>query len=298
MDVTIHSFRTRLASVYAPVHDSLKASLIESLRDSKVITPTTKSEGDWNCVARPIVDLSRVSGVAGDDAHGASLESVLCSSGLIDAFRLRYGDSAKEWTHLTPSVYKRLDRFYTPAHNSHFTWVQAKADPNFFRDTKYRSDHLAVVAEIEWANERPQVKRTAKIDPRLFTRQDIREEIATIWKAAYSEFPPGIVGQAYPWTIAKQRTREHLIERAAEKSNFQKELAGKQATRAFLFNATASAPPEETNLKSIKSIDEEIEQLHKNRKRSNWSEYVSTLSEEMSSKRFYRQFKARLGHTP
>lgn len=126
MDVTIHSFRTRLASVYAPVHDSLKASLIESLRDSKVITPTTKSEGDWNCVARPIVDLSRVSGVAGDDAHGASLESVLCSSGLIDAFRLRYGDSAKEWTHLTPSVYKRLDRFYTPAHNSHFTWVQSR----------------------------------------------------------------------------------------------------------------------------------------------------------------------------
>ena len=147
VEVWVESEWRRLISVYAPADESERRLFVEGLEGDNALLKGAIVQGDMNCVARPSVDEHRINGRVEAAGTGKKLESVLTQAGLIDAHRLVNGEEARNYTRISSTIKRRLDRFYTPAYNAFWRWTSVKTEPNFFRDSSQRSDHLAVMAE-------------------------------------------------------------------------------------------------------------------------------------------------------
>ena len=76
---------------------------------------------------------------------------------------------------------RRLDRIYSPKYNSPWRWLTVSADPLIFRrDPETASDHLAVIAEVETASDRPANKTERKINPAILKQKDMRKDVTQI----------------------------------------------------------------------------------------------------------------------
>jgi hypothetical protein len=203
VEVWVESEWRRLISVYAPADESERRLFVEGLEGDNALLKGAIVQGDMNCVARPSVDEHRINGRVEAAGTGKKLESVLTQAGLIDAHRLVNGEEARDYTRISSTIKRRLDRFYTPAYNAFWRWTSVKTEPNFFRDSSQRSDHLAVMAEVEWAGARPPTRIERRIKVEVLHDEEVRRKVRGLINAAYREFPTEKYGRAVPWTLPR-----------------------------------------------------------------------------------------------
>ena len=299
VDVSVAGKDLRLASVYAPVDPGMRKLFFESLTNSKVLTKHTIAQGDWNCVEDVSVDVSYLDGSSPatyPNLQGNALHSLMSSVGLADPLRLFHGDLHKDFTRRGRTVCTRLDRFYAPQYNSLWRWTKVETHPTFWRDHDNPSDHLAVQAEIEWANDRKPTQADRRIDPRIFLLPEVRDTVEEIWKQVYSSFPPSVHGEAKAFVRAKETVAEYLLNRSYELSPAKLEISKMEDTLKLL-HLRASTHPTTRLLDIIAKKEREWKEAKAANQGSVWWNYIVSLGEEVSSKVFYRRFRAKLANS-
>ena len=294
VDVTIAATAARLVSVYAPVAPAPRAAFLSSLEGSGVLRACAICMGDWNCVEDPSVDVSYLDGSpssAYKNEHGNTLATLMNTKGLADPFRTLHGRDAHDYTRRGSTVWTRLDRLYTPAYNSFLRWTSIHADPTFYRGHDHASDHLALIATCEWTRQRLPTKGDRRIDPRIFSIPEVRDQVRQLWLRTYYLYDPKILGHAKVWNKAKETVVEYLLDKSYEKSPAKIKIAELEDRVYFLHSVCNRSGPTPALHTRIQKAEADLMAAKKEVKSSVWWDYIRSLGEEVSSKIFYRQFK-------
>ena len=198
MTLVIDGKTLNLGSVYVPVNPGERRQFRTDLVKSPAINKYSILQGDWNCVEETSVDAQYLDGSPSGDyknIHGGLLVTAMRNLGLADPLRLLHGPRHKDHTRRGKTVWTRLDRFYAPELNSEWRWTKVEAHPTFLRDLEAPSDHLAVIANLEWAKDRKPTKADRRIDPRILRVQEVRDEVESMWRNIYILYPPEKYGE-------------------------------------------------------------------------------------------------------
>ena len=211
--VTIEGHKSRIVGMYVPVEKRLQKHFLQKLREKKLLNKDDVVCADFNCVADPDLDACRANGTRYDPKHGAMCEAILCDAGLCDTMRAFHGLDARAYTRFGATVNTRLDRIYTRSYNAEWRIV----GHGHQHKMQERSDHSAVVLEIEVAPPREATPMEEKIDPVIMRDESVRRDVRDLWKQAYAERPigedagpPGYL-RAQAWQHAKNVVAQYLL---------------------------------------------------------------------------------------
>ena len=295
VEVWVQGEWRKLVSLYVPSGRSERAQLLHTLESNAEWGELFEGaivQGDMNCVARPRVDEQRENNKVEPADLGARLERLLSAWGLVDAHRLVNGEEARDFTRHCDTVKRRLDRFYTQEYQAFWRWSKVQSESDFFRATAQKSDHLAVLAEIEWAGARAPTKAERRIRVEVLQEAEVQEKVRTFIEAAYTEFPVAEYGHAKPWTVMKKAVASLLLE--ASKREKPSALTEARQERNFLYDVAKRKPPSAAMRQRLREADEEVEKQERAAKQSKpWWSYISTMADELGSKWFFRKFKAK-----
>ena len=164
-------------------------------------------------------------------------------------------------------------------------------------DNDHPSDHLAIVAKVTRTVDRPPSPHEARIDPTVLHDPEVIEDIETVYTATYAQHPPATAGHETPWELFKVRAHAVLMSAtgAKRRSNNQKgKIAFLNSLVKNLYTTTDATGPYPAFVTARAKLENEIKEAKKKAApRSGWRANISTLKEEVSSKVFYRAFKAR-----
>ena len=299
IDAKIGGHSVRLVSLYVPAQATERGEFIKDLKNIKILNAKTICQADWNYVHDLTNDLYHLDTNHSPTPypHTRTYESYLKEVGLEDTFRLLHGRDAKDYTRRGATVWTRLDRYYGPCTNSDFRWIKVESDPLFYRAHSNQSDHLAVMAEVEWASQRKPTKADRRIDPRVFKIPQVRSTVINLWKAVFTELPPGTHGYSTPWVTAKATVSEYLLNESYTSSP-ERQAVKQLEGELILHHKVASVKGPTTKLMDlILSKEAELEENRKKIKSSVWWNYIQSLGEEVSSKRFYKTFRRKLSNS-
>lgn len=285
----------KLVSIYLPPGRAERAQLLHTLESSKGWCELFEGaivQGDMNCVARPRVDEQRENNKIEAADLGTKLERLLSAWGLVDAHRLVNGEEAVDFTRHCDTIKRRLDRFYTQEYQAFWRWSKVQSEPDFFRASEHKSDHLAVLAEVEWAGARAPTRAERRIKVEVLQDAEVQEKVRTFIAAAYTEFPVAEHGHAKPWIVMKKAVAALLLE--ASKREKPSELTEARQERNFLYDVAKRKPPSAAMRQRLREADAEVERQEKAAKKSKpWWSYISTMADELGSKWFFRKFRAK-----
>ena len=214
MPVKIDGKNARLTSIYVPDKPKERMVFLKALRANKQVRKGDIIGGDFNCVPVTSEDARTIEGGgAYANTHGALCESIMTEKGLTDVFRLFHGESARQYTRLGDTVHTRLDRLYAKRYDSDWRWTAYSHDYASFG----RSDHAAVIAELETAPKRDSTKKEQRIDPTIMRDDEVRRTVEQLWKQAYKERPPERFTHAKSWTYARKIVAQYLLCQTEEK---------------------------------------------------------------------------------
>ena len=293
VEVWVEGAWRKFVSMYVPAHQPERAAFVASLNKYGDTLRDAVVQGDMNCVARPRVDEHRENGRTAPAEEGPKLEEVFSAAGLKDVHITVNGEEARDYTRYSKTVKRRLDRFYAAEYNAFWRWSKVRAEPNFFRGASAKkSDHLAVVAEMDWVGARAPTATERRIKPEVLQDNAVRTKVRILIEAAYAEFPPEVHGHAKAWTLMKESVTDILMH--ASKKETPDDLALARRERDFIYSVAARAPPSGRMMSRLAEADEKVAQLEAARKKDiSWWSYISTMADELGSKWFFRKFKAR-----
>ena len=282
-------------SLYVPAQYGRRAYFISKLLTRNLFTPNMIVQGDFNCVADRGIDEARPPGESkADEIHGRQFESMFTQAGLTDAYRLRHGKHGRDYTRYLPKLHRRLDRFYAPTAHSEWRWVEIHSDPTLAREKGVVSDHLAVTAILERPEERPKGEYEIRINPEVMQKQDVRSLIYDTIEAVYSEYPTSQCGHGLPWEIMKKECGKILAKETLRKRPEYWKLAQLRSRRDFLYGLASRTHPDSKAWREFRKTEDEISVILNARKAAPAAvAFRRSLSEEMSSKQFYKTFSAR-----
>ena len=287
VDCSIGDKKVRLASAYGPVDPSKRKEFIE--KASKILNKDTICGGDWNWVPDETWDQEGPD-TNHQNAHATAGEAMIQKAGLVDVFRLLHGPKKREYTRISGTVSRRLDRIYAPKYNSLWRWTVVKANHEIFRNMEEgKSDHLSVTAEVECATDRPASKAERKINPKILQVTEVRKVVKHLLLTLYGKREDGMTRQE-AWVRTKAAIAEYLLDKSYEKCENPEESTLK-ATLHILYHAAKTKPPNIHVQSKIRQCEDELAALKKKRKTSRYWAWVSALKEECSSKSFYKMFK-------
>ena len=290
--IDLHGTRTPVVSVYAPVHPYLRRTFFERLSSAGCLSPDAIVGGDWNCV--PDVSLDVDSHSSYTNAHAPLLDSLLASRGLDDIYR-KVNGKERSYTRYSATINSRLDRLYARKYNSHWRWLEVTHSSTAYR-TEWASDHLAVIATLETTPSRPPTPGEAKIDPNVYRDPEVRRQVRKLWKSTIDDHHE--YDRATAWDMAKQVVATYLLETTA--ANRRARTKPKAVTAALLKAHTRQSNSNGPSPKAH-SIKDKLERQLRSRAdpkpKEGWWAYVSSLGEEVSSKQFYRKFKAKFSNS-
>ena len=219
-------------------------------------------------------------------------EAVMAESGLTDVFRLFHGEGARQYTRLGDTVHTRLDRLYAKRYESDWRWTSYTHDFASFG----KSDHAAIVAELMTAPKRESTRTEQRIDPAIMRDSRVRADVVKLWAQAYQERPPERFTHAVTWTHARTTVAEYLLcqtEEHRRKSQSKSKLAEINLQRLCEHNDGPSPVFNALKKAYVTDLQEARREEKQERKQSAWSAYMFSLHEEVSSKAFFRRFKAK-----
>ena len=294
--VSIEGINARLVSIYVPSEARLQSWFLRELKRKKLLKRDDIVGGDFNCVADPDRDARRDDGTRYDPKHGVMCETILNEVGLGDTFRLYHGEDARDYTRTDTGVQTRLDRIYTRQFNAPWRLTKHEHDHKLLE----WSDHSAVVVSVNVAPQRDATPIEEKIDPSIMRDSEIRADIRDLWRQAYAERPATTresIGylRAQAWEHAKGIVASYLLQVTGDRRRQAKQKTKADALRNLLGDATRLGSAREAHAR-IKQLREQLKKERRNRKEpSAWWKYLATLREEVSSKVFFRTFKAKHG---
>ena len=281
----------RLVSVYAPQQGPDRVCFFNDLREKNLIDNNTICQGDFNCVPKPGLDSANPHE---GNAGAKECDQLMNEAGLTDVYRFIHGDKRGGFTRTTDTTQRRLDRFYAARYNSEWRWVEIDVDGLYFRHSKYKSDHLAVTACIEWSGARKRTPSEARVNTELFKVQEVRDTVTELWNAAYKHAPPSQYGAIRPYQLAKKAVAEYLIEKTKEPGPMAIEKRRLEAELQLRHQIMATKGPSSMRQAAILKIEERLSELEQEATRTQKRVYGTLQREEVSSKEFYRTFKAKL----
>ena len=280
---------TRLVSGYGPVNPSERKGFQQSL--SKYLNRSSILGGDFNWVPDPDLDQEGSDdSVEHQNSHAAAGEQSLTQKNLEDSFRLVNGPRERQYTRITNTFSRRLDRIYSPKYNSPWRWLTVQTDPLLFRrDPDSASDHLAVVAEFEVASDRSANKSERKINPATLKHPEVRKDIKTIITKIHPKHVSNM-GIQRGWAATKAAIAEYLLDKSYERhANTEEEDL--MVELKILYRAATSRKPSAVTNAKIDKAERKLAEVRKRKKTSRYFAWITALGEENSSKRFYRMFK-------
>ena len=294
--VKIHGHRAPLVSVYAPVQPHLRKVFLGKLPKTGLISTEAIVGGDWNCVPDVTLDVASTSNTPYSNSHAGLLETFVAGKGLTDVFRLVKGTQLS-YSRTSATVNTRIDRIYARKYNSHWRWVHAEYDPTLFR-SEWASDHTALVVTLETAKPREPSPTEAKIDPSIYSDSSIRAQVRRLWRSTYSCYPVDEYDRSTAWDKAKQVVATFLLEetssRRRAKVTPKKFIA---STLKYHAQVTAATGPSQRNQEIKQKLEAQLRHTRDPEVKEGWWAYISSLSEEVSSKIFYRKFKAKFSNS-
>ena len=280
---------TRLVSGYGPVNPSERKGFQQSL--PKFLNRSSILGGDFNWVPDPDLDQEGSDdSVEHQNSHAAAGEQSLTQKNLEDSFRLVNGPRERQYTRITNTFSRRLDRIYSPKYNSPWRWLTVQTDPLLFRrDPDSASDHLAVVAEFEVASDRSANKSERKINPATLKHPEVRKDIKTIITKIHPKHVSNL-GIQRGWAATKAAIAEYLLDKSYERhANTEEEDL--MVELKILYRAATSRKPSAVTNAKIDKAERKLAEVRKRKKTSRYFAWITALGEENSSKRFYRMFK-------
>ena len=284
--------RVKLLSVYVPAEPRLRGAFIREVQSKKLITRGCIAQGDWNCVPNVAIDVASQDGTANanyHNTHGNTIETLLARAGLADVFRL-YAGQERQFTRTESTVHTRLDRFYAPKYNSHWHFTKVATQP-LFLNLDWIPDHHPVLAEIQVPNERAPTPFEMRLDPRMYEKPEIQKEVRATFTQVYESMKD--YSRADAWDEAKAAVTSLLKElnnRARREQTNPKKIL--QAMYQDLITNNTDGPTPEFNRMKTK-LKTDIKNATDTRPPRGWLAYLLAMREEMSSKVFYRAFKAK-----
>ena len=281
---------TRLCSVYVPSDAGQRLRFIETLPTDSLRAGDI-AQGDWNSVTSVERDTCRKSGDATIYAniHGKNINEWLAKAGLTDIAAHLHSEldslpSHPGYTRYGKTVFTRLDRIHADPHQ--WTWLTAGTCFNGF-DTSL-SDHLPVKAEIAAPTTKLAPASAARIDPSLYAKQHIRDQVTDIWRNAYSDTS---ATEADKWQCAKEITGAFLLAKSKPDYSGTPAAITHAAIAKHVQEAGDCGPTTEWHTQ-LERLNAQLVRNKKEAARSRRGAYLATLNKEKSSKTFYRHYKA------
>ena len=124
-------------------------------------------------------------------------------------------------------------------------------------------------------------------------RTDVRSDVHALWAGAYKRCPPERFSHAVAWQHAKNTVSKYLLDRTAEQRMraAPRTVVLKKQLQTLCTNCVSPSPAHDAARKQLEKALR-AEQM-KPRAHSPWWNYLNSLKEEVSSKVFYRNFKAK-----
>ena len=289
---------TRLMCVYAPASPVSRGLFINTLRRAKVLTRGAIVAGDFNCVPDIGKDVKYPTGSTTKypNHHAGALEALMARYGLDDMFRLFAGRHAREYSRQGATVFTRLDRIYSAKHESRWVWNDVGTDPSFCR-TGWNSDHLAVAARIEPLGQTKRPPPEGRIDSDIISLPHIRKGVERIWKATYTRHKTSECGHSRVWELFTQQVRAYLAGESSEarlRSRPSNKLGALSEEFTRKAQAASQEEPSPERLSAMHRIQRRLEEeAAKGTPAKGVSAWARVMREEISSRLFYKSFKAR-----
>ena len=298
-EVTILGQRLQLASVYAPVSGTARGSFIRGLRSLRILNRNMIVQGDFNCVPDVSVDVRHAEGSTSTypNTHAATLETLMARHGLQDVWRTYAGRSARQFTRQGSTVFTRLDRFYAAGHARQWVWVEVGIDASFCRET-WNPDHFAVTATIEPLQKSKSKPKEGRIDPDILRLPYVRRGVHEIWTAVYSNNKTCEAGHARVWEAFKRQVHAFLVgatmDSKAEKRGEPGKVAALQQQIQKLAEDAVVDRPSAARVQKVQELHAKLKEAQaKAQPARGASAWARVMREELSSRLFYKQFKAR-----
>jgi hypothetical protein len=295
--LTEHEERKRYTSVYVPVFAPLRRVFLTSLANSSLVTSDCVVGGDWNCVPDITCDVQYppASSESYPNLHAPILESLLTKRGLIDIHRFVNGN-AISYTRLCDTTFTRLDRIYSKKYNSNRRWTSVKTEPSLFR-SDWTSDHHAVTATFEVPTDRDPTPIERRIDPHVYQDPEVRARVRKAWHAVYKSFDSTYTAAA-AWEYAKQTAATILIDATQQRKARRQQH--KTHLRSVLDYHISTAPilgPSPQFHSTKQRLEKQVATARDPEVKHGYWAYLSSLGEEVMSKKFLRKFKARYSNS-
>jgi hypothetical protein len=207
------------SSVYLSAQAPSRKKQLHTIAKSKILMEQAIVGGDFNCVENVDLDVRYPAqeGSTYANASGQTLARLIAESGMIDSYRLVHGDAKTGYSRMAHTIYTRIDRIYTQAHNPVWRWQKIHSPPDTFTGNA-ASDHLPVIARLALAKERPSAATEAKINPSIFENPNTRLITKRLWTKQFKKFPPQEHGhaKAKAWEAAKTAVAPYLLDKRIE----------------------------------------------------------------------------------
>ena len=289
VNVEVAGCKARLVSAYGPVKPANRKCFQATL--TKYLNRTSILGGDFNWVPDPDLDQESVhENSEHQNTHAAAGEQAIMQSNLEDTFRLVNGSRARQYTRITDTISRRLDRIYAQKYNSPWRWLTVSTDPLLFRrDPETSSDHLAVKANLELVQERPANKSERKINPAILKDPSVRQCITTMLTHFHPQHVANM-GIQQGWAATKALVAEYLLDKSYERHSNSEEEELKIELK-ILYTAATSRKPNAIINSKISEAEKRLAEVRGKKKTSRYFAWISAQGEENSSKQFYRMFK-------
>jgi hypothetical protein len=112
------------SSVYLSAQAPARKKQLHTIAKSKILMEHAIVGGDFNCVENVNLDVRYPAqgGSTYANASGQTLARLIAESGMIDSYRLVYGDAKTGYSRMAHTIHTRIDCIYTQAHNSVWRW--------------------------------------------------------------------------------------------------------------------------------------------------------------------------------
>jgi len=252
--------------------------------------------GDWNCVPDTTLDTRSNSNTPYPNQHAGLLEMELASKGLTDIYR-RVNGNERGYTRTGDTIHTRLDRLYAKRYDAEWRWTRAEHDPTLFRGA-WDSDHTPVIATLETTPSREPTASEAKIDPTLYHSQSVRVRVREAWVRTYNSYPRDEYSRATAWDQAKLLVCSLLMDETSSRRRTRTNLRAFAAAMLKHHHASAhTAGPSAKFQKVKRKIEAQLKHTKAPSAKQGWWAYISSLNEEVSSKNFYRRFRAKFSNS-
>ena len=220
-------------------------------------------------------------------------DRLMADLGLRDVYREVEGSKARMFTRLGHTVHTRIDCMFAPYRAQDHQWYSIST--SHASHASWSSDHLTLVAQMKKAAPSPNLgKSPPRINPEIFKDALCCSALTTLYQQVREAYPAGEYGHKPVWgkTMASMA---HLMRGQsadiAKKPETNKYFEAQKAKH--LRNAQASDPS-----RKFSAIIKRVEKARKKaairtRPTDPHSNFRRTQFEEVSTKQFYNNFKAK-----